>query len=666
MVRRKLTVFTVMYIAGIAAGYFMLEKIRPVEAACFMISCALAALFSGINVKTIRAMICIMLAGFMLFTLRFALGENSFDDNTEQKPGAVATQVNELKEAFIGHFDKESGAFIQGVVFGDKEDIDENLKDEFNVNQTGHILAVSGLHVGFLYSLLRILTGRKRTVMTSALIITILLLYGTMTMWSAPTIRACIVMCVSLLAIHFRRRADLLTSVSLAAFLILTFDPHQLFEVGFQMSMLTMTSIAILTKPLSMKLGETLGMMAAVQVGIVPITAYVFCRTNPLSLLINVPIVLLASVFVPLCILLLMFQVAFGVVPAPGIKLAELIADAVIRVNHMLCFDGGFSMSVAGLSSLSVITFYVAVFGASSEWMRIMLIRKDRKSIAKACILLSLPVIMLSACLFDRLSDDEVLFPYVGQGDCTHVRAGDDDMLIDGGGNEMYNVGEKVLMPYLLKCGADDVDVALVTHLHTDHFRGICELSHKYPVGAVGIPSDYRGAEVDLDRNKVFYLNLRSKISLSDDVYVSVLWPIEESAVGISADDENEHNMVYMIHYKGVRIMVTGDLLEEDELEMVDFYRHNNMLRDLRCDVLKVAHHGSKSSSSEAFLDAAKPSVAVISVGRNNLYGHPHEQTLERLMERGIRVYRTDINGTVGIDVRSNKIIVDTLQNVVK
>ena len=145
-----------------------------------------------------------------------------------------------------------------------------------------------------------------------------------------------------------------------------------------------------------------------------------------------------------------------------------------------------------------------------------------------------------------------------------------------------------------------------------------------------------------------------------------MIWPVRESDISLSADDENEHNMVYMVHYKGVRIMVTGDLLEEDELEMIDYYRHNNSLDTLRCDVLKVAHHGSKSSSSEAFLDAAKPLVAVISVGQNNLYGHPHDQTLERLKKRGIRTYRTDINGTVGIDIRSNKIIVDTLQNVVE
>lgn len=666
MLRRKLTAYTVMYIAGIAAGYFMLIEIRPVEGTCFMIACALAVLFSDMAEIEKRALILFLLMGFMLFVIHFAFGGSPSDETYTEDAPVEENILFDAREGFIDNFDEDTGAFIKGVVFGDKADIDDSLKAEFNGNQTGHILAVSGLHVGFLYSLLRLLTGRKRTKITSAFIIAVLLLYGTMTMWSTPTVRACIVMSVSLLAIHFKRKADLLTSISLAAFLILTFDPYQLFEVGFQMSMLTMASIAILTKPISMKLGKTLGMMVAVQVGVVPITAYTFCRANPLSLLINVPIVLLASVLVPICIVLLMIQFVFGMVPAPGIKLAELIADAVIRVNHMLSFDGGFSMSVAGLSSIAIIAFYAIVFGASSEWMRIKLIRKERKSISKAFVLISLPILMLSSCLFDRLSDDEVLFPYVGQGDCTHVRVGDQDILIDGGGSEMYNVGEKVLMPYLLKSGASDVDAALVTHLHTDHFRGICELAKVYPVGAFGIPSDYRGAEVDLDQSKIFLLNIKSKVRMADDVYVSVIWPVRESDISLSADDENEHNMVYMVHYKGVRIMVTGDLLEEDELEMIDYYRHNNSLDTLRCDVLKVAHHGSKSSSSEAFLDAAKPLVAVISVGQNNLYGHPHDQTLEQLKKRGIRTYRTDINGTVGIDIRSNKIIVDTLQNVVE
>ena len=121
--------------------------------------------------------------------------------------------------------------------------------------------------------------------------------------------------------------------------------------------------------------------------------------------------------------------------------------------------------------------------------------------------------------------------------------------------------------------------------------------------------------------------------------------------------------MVYMIDYRGLKIMVTGDLLEEDELKMCNHYKGTNALK---CDILKIAHHGSKSSSSEEFLDAAKPEIAVIQVGRNNIYGHPHAQTLDRLKARGIEVYRTDINGAVGIDIKRNgNIRVDTMRGTV-
>ena len=129
---------------------------------------------------------------------------------------------------------------------------------------------------------------------------------------------------------------------------------------------------------------------------------------------------------------------------------------------------------------------------------------------------------------------------------------------------------------------------------------------------------------------------------------------------GIVYTTKNEHNMVYMIHYYGRKIMVTGDLLEEDEIKMLRHYRGSD---ELKCDVLKVAHHGSKSSSSEEFLDAANPEFAVIQVGRGNFYGHPHAQTIERLQERSVKIFRTDSDGAVGVDIapKSGKIRIHTM-----
>ena len=615
-------------------------------------------------------------------------------DGNETIVTGIRRYLYATRESFIRRFDEETAGFIRGVIFGDKSEIDDDILDEFNSNSTGHILAVSGLHIGFLYGLLRFLTSHRKTMPVSMMIIALILLYGEMTMWSPATVRACIVLTVSLLSAIVRRRSDLLTSISLAAFLILSFQPYQLFNSGFQLSFLALCGISFLTNPIASVTGETIAVMLAVQIGTLPVIAYSFCSINPLSILINVPVILLSSLLVPLCILMLIIQVIVGMTPEAGFGLAELISFAIIKINHILGFGGSFSIRTAGPGAAAIILIYVFVFGLSSEWTRVMLLRKGIKTVFKQGILLLMPLLMLFSCLFNPLSDDEIVFVAVGQGDCTHIRASGHDMLIDGGGQKAYNsdsrnssdsgnedsrtsdkdnegnrdgfnVGKSILMPYLLHSGAENIDMALVTHLHTDHYKGINELSEIFPVGAIGIPIDYRGsvqafeAQDSGNQNsdmrasdsvsaEVIYIKPDTKIELSDDVYIEAIWPAETSEEPLAADDPNEHNTVYMINYKGIKTMITGDLLEEDEKEMVDFYKDTDVLN---CDILKVAHHGSKSSSSETFLDAASPSIAVIQCGRNNIYGHPHQQTLERLEERGIKVYRTDLNGAVGIDL---------------
>ena len=406
--------------------------------------------------------------------------------------------------------------------------------------------------------------------------------------------------------------------------------------------------------------------MLAVQMGTIPVIAYSYCSINPLSIFINVPVILLASVLVPVCILMLILEALYGRIPAIGIDLAELISYAIMKINHLLSFGGSFSIRTAGPGAALIIVIYLIVFGLASEWTRIMLLRKEFKTVLKQGVLILMPLAMLFSCLYDTISDDEIVFVAVGQGDSVHIRAEGHDVLIDGGGqaeygedeedeDSGYNVGKNILMPYLMHGGADTVDMALVTHLHADHYKGIQELSEIFPVGAVGIPADYRDADTGF-KGKVIFVNPSAKIEISDEVYIETIWPVEVSDEPVAADDPNEHNSVYMIHYNNLKIMVTGDLLEEDEQEMIEYYKDTDKLK---CDILKVAHHGSKSSSSEEFLDAVKPRIAVIQCGRNNFYGHPHKQTLDRLEERGIQTFRTDLSGAVGIDIHGERIFVD-------
>ena len=615
----------------------------------------------------------------------------------------------EARENFLDKFtDPEIRAFIKGTVFGDKSDISEETLEDFTDNGTGHILAVSGLHTGFLYSLLRFLQGKRRTLPAAAGVIIILIMYGGMTMWSPSTMRAVTVLTISLLSMYARRPFDLLSAVSAAALLILAMEPYQLLSTGFQMSFLALLGIAFLAGPLSHFTGGTyagdlLAAALSVQAGILPLTAFVFHRINVLSVLINIPVIFMASVIVPACMIALFISMAIGTVPGIAVLTIEGLSEVILRFNSAVSAEGYFSdlVTSAGIPLLALI--YLALMVTSSEWARIRILRRDHRSLLKAYLcVLAFSVCMLPAG-YNTFSDDGIVFVSVGQGDCTHIHAGGKDVLIDGGGDIERNMAEDVLMPYLLANGAERAELACVTHLHTDHALGILQLTEIYPVGAVGIPSDYRksiespghtsedpaadnadnqpGIQELLTgltgtQGKVQYIEPNSRIHITEDVYIDPIWPVTESSDGIGLDDPNEHNTVYMINYKGIKIMVTGDLLEEDELKMIEYYRHKTDddtsdrpeqadIPMLKCDVLKIAHHGSKSSSSEAFLDAVSPSIAVIQVGANNFYGHPHQQTIDRLTEREIPVYRTDLNGAVGIDIRRSRICaVDTMRMI--
>lgn len=608
---------------------------------------------------------------------------NSEDAGRSLK-GRYIRHIYLIRERFLGQFDDpDIRAFIKGIVFGDKTDIDEAIKEDFSSNGTGHILAVSGLHTSFLYALLRLLTGRKKSMTATAMTIGVLFMYGEMTMWSTPTVRAIIVLSMSMLSIFAERPFDLLSSVSVSAFLLLLYEPYQLFCSSFQLSFAALMGISFLCGPLSVFVGESFAVPIAVQIGVAPLTGFAFHRINVLSVLINIPIILLASILVPVCMTSLLISTLTGHETELLRAVIEGMSEILIRINSLASHGGYFSDLVTSCNAGFIIGLYMLVFMFASEWCRVMLIRKNKKIVLSAVFCVLIVSFGFGILTFNYFTDDEIVFVSVGQGDCSHIRAEGKNVLIDGGGNTDRNIGKDTLMPYLLANGAERLEIALVTHLHTDHCLGILELQQEYPVGMIGIPSDYekavkeirsrsdhRGRTTDngeydsinsliAECDNIRIVSPGSRIYITDDVFIDPVWPISSRKADHGIEDENENNMVFIVNYKGTKIMVTGDLLEEDELEMVRHYRGTDILR---CDVLKVAHHGSKSSSSEVFLDTVNPKVAVIQVGKNNFYGHPHDQTLQRLQERNIDVYRTDINGAVGLDLHGTGIKVDVMK----
>lgn len=573
------------------------------------------------------------------------------------------------KGKFLDKFreDEESREFLKGILFGDRSGLEEETYQEFAENGTAHILAVSGLHVGFLIALLTALSRNRKYWKVAALISIMLILYGELTEWNPSTLRAVIIAALSMGGMYLRKPFDLTTGTSAAAVVVLVFHPYQLFQTGFLMSYLAIAGMAFLTKPLAHFLGEKVAPPVALQCMMIPFQIHSFNRFNPLSILINLPVIFLASVAVPCGMILFLLN---PLISAGGIatQSLELLTRLLVGLNQILYMDGNLSGLQRSGSSGRIICFYLLLMFINSELFQVMVIRREGKNLSRILVSFLIPAMLIAVGFRNPLAGDEVIFLDVGQGDGIHLQSGGKNILVDGGGNSRYEVGKKVLQPYLLKNGVTRLDGALCTHLHMDHFKGVQELAEKFPVQNFYVPSVYRGLSETPKRAR--FLQRGDVLKISDGMSIKVLWPVSDSgttsrSVGrdsraeTESADENTLNGVYRIDYRGIRILVTGDLLEEGEADMVQYYRGTE---ELRCDVLKVAHHGSHSSSSDAFLDAVQPSVAVIQVGARNLYGHPHKETLEKLEKRGIPVYRNDRDGAIGIRVRNHRIRIDRMK----
>ena len=369
--------------------------------------------------------------------------------------------------------------------------------------------------------------------------------------------------------------------------------------------------------------------------------AYVFNFITPLAVLINIPILYLAGISLPVSLATFAGYSLAGAAPgilaqtaqgsaaapwylAPAVSLAELL----IRTNTTLSLGGKSTLDVISPPQWVVVFGIAALIFGCSEYALILRIRQQKKQVLRFLAIMAAAGILVNIICYEPLSHDQIVFVDVGQGACTHLRAGSIDALIDGGGARDFNVGQRTLKPYLLKNGARDLDLALATHEDMDHIRGLRELR-------------------DCFRVKNFRVGCVAgeSYSLGEDVTIQVLWPLT-----MSEDDKqsNEESSVFMVNYRGVRILITGDLDQEGEQAMIAHYQAIGRPDALRADVLNVGHHGSKSSTSDEFLDAVVPAIAVIQVGKN-FYGHPTKEVLDRLAAHGARIFRNDEAGAVGL-----------------
>ena len=564
-------------------------------------------------------------------------------------PAVFAEALIRARDRFAAQiravYPEDVSGILTAMLTGDRTELNEETRELWQAGSVAHLLCISGLHISALASavlaLLQILRLPRR--LSALLSAVILAAYSLMTGLAAATLRALVMFLLRLLARETGRTYDPLTALAAAALLILLENPWNLFYSGFLLSFGAVFLCTLLE-------GRGRGTSALLLfLGLLPLqllTSYCF---SPYSVLLNLLLIPLLPVILLLALAGLGLALIPGLAPFAAYPAAYLLrgAEAVLTVTRTL--PG--AMLVSGRPSLLRTALYLALLAGWS-----FLFARRRNRAGKLLLLPLLPLLLLVLVL--RLPSAELSYAQldVGQGDCCVLTLpGGAAVMVDAGSSSDPAAGSARIEPFLLSEGISKIDTLVLTHMDSDHISGAREIltriaERRTPVRIRRVCFPTLKEEGDVYRQMAELAEAAGaevlRVSAGDllengAVRLEVLGPdpaLEEIPV-----DENAQCVVLGVHYGSFDLLLTGDVCGAGEEAVTEQLRREHT----DWEVLKAAHHGSKYSTPDAFLEAARPEIAVISAGAENSYGHPHPELLARLASHGCAVFRTDRDGAV-------------------
>lgn len=554
--------------------------------------------------------------------------------------------------------DPRVSGFLTAELTGDKSAMDDG--DYLAMQETGlaHLFAVSGLHCAFLVTLLALLISRRQRLLC-AVTIPLLLFYMVMVGMSPSVVRACIMQIFLLIAPLFRRGSDPLTSLAAALLVILLCNPFAAASVSLQLSFSATLGMVLLSprlyklltgwykgkcRPLRTALcfvAANLSATLSAVVFTVPLTAWyfrIFVLVAPLSSLLAVPAAGWSFMAAFVTVLL-------GFVWLPLVRLLGWISWVLVRyilwiANGMMSWRYHAVYFTNPYLIYWLLFLYAAFIGCAAT--------PDGKR--KYLLVSALSVLTLTAAIWVNCQDYQygvltALTLDVGQGESVILTSGGETALVDCGNSNSYKDPGGLAADTLHSMGVRELSAVVVTHYHADHTNGLYEVLRRIPVQTIYLPDiedEYGVRErlVSLAEEKgaqVTYVTKETADTLGDTV-LTIYPPVQ------SGGDLNELGLTALASAGDFDLLITGDMSGSTEKKLVETYA----LPDI--EVLVVSHHGSRYSSNIRFLKSVTPEAAVISVGDNN-YGHPSEETLQRLLAVGADIWRTDQQGTIRITV---------------
>ena len=528
---------------------------------------------------------------------------------------------------------KKAHTYLNIFILSNKNDLDKEVLNSYQVNGLSHLFSISGMHITLLLgTILKLLDKVSyNRYYKYVLLIIILIIYMYLTDFTPSILRSGIMFILLTLNKLFNFKIKTKNIIMLTFIIIVLINPYYIYNLGFQLSYLISFYLIIFAHIINKHKNYFKKLFVTSLISFLvsfPIIISNYYQVNLLSILINL-------LFVPI--------ISYIVLPLAFITLILPTDSFLILTMDIL---EGISLSLTNINYLLLELPKPSIYLIIIYYATITLLLINTK-----CFISLLTTIFIHKISINFNPNMEILFLDVSQGDSIllHYPHNKYNILIDTGGNYNYEISKKIIIPYLKSKGINKIDYLILTHGDYDHMGESINLIENFKVEKVifncGPYNDLEKELIkDLDKKKIPYYSCIKELNI-DKNKLQFLNTKEY-------DNENDNSNVIYTELNGYKFMFMGDSGIEKEKDILDKYNISDI------DVLKVGHHGSNTSSSEEFINSINPKYSLISVGKNNRYGHPNKEVLDTLNDS--KIYRTDQDGSIMFKIKKDKLQIET------